>query len=129
METKEYYQSLMAVIEYVAAGHKEISRAKGEELAGNYWARIYRLFKEECIGVPISGGDFDITQGQYLNPIYEDCIHALEEIKKHEADRNLDNAVKLSNIKYAKSAYRISIISIAVAAIALAWQIIIQIVK
>ena len=94
METKEFYQSLMAVIEYIAAGHSEVTCEKGEELSGEYWPRIYRLFSNEHVGVGISGGDFHITQPQYLSPIYADCGHALEEIGKREADRQLDNRVK-----------------------------------
>lgn len=124
METKEFYQSLMAVIEYVAAGHSEITCKKGEELSGKYWPRIYRLFSNEHVGVGISGGDFHITQSHYLSPIYADCGHALEEIGKREADRQLDNRAKESNIKYARRAFWISIGALIVAATSLVWQLI-----
>ena len=50
METKEFYQSLMAVIEYIAAGHSEVTCEKGEELSGEYWPRIYRLFSMSMAG-------------------------------------------------------------------------------
>ena len=124
METKEFYQSLMAVIEYIAAGHSEVTCEKGEELSGEYWPRIYRLFSNEHVGVGISGGDFHITQPQYLSPIYADCGHALEEIGKREADRLLDNRVKESNIKYARRAFWISVGALIVAATSLVWQLI-----
>lgn len=45
----------MAVIEYIAAGHSEVTCEKGEELSGEYWPRIYRLFSNEHVGVGISG--------------------------------------------------------------------------
>lgn len=125
METKEFYQSLMAVIEYIAAGHSEVTCEKGEELSGEYWPRIYRLFSNEHVGVGISGGDFHITQPQYLSPIHTDCGHALEEIGKREADdRQLDNRVKESNIKYARRAFWISVGALIVAATSLVWQLI-----
>ncbi len=123
MESKEYYQSFIAVIDYAAEGHSTITLEKGEELAGNYWPRIYRVLCDNKVGVGISGGEFDITQGQYMNPIYADCIHALEAIERREADRALDNAVKRSSIKYAKRAYWISIGALFVAACSLIWQV------
>lgn len=115
METKEFYQALMTVIEYVADGHTKISCEKGTKLADGYWPRIFQYLQNEKIGVCMSGGDFHITQGQYLNPIYADCGHALEEIEKLEEDRALDNAVKRSNIKYAHRAFWISIGALIVA--------------
>lgn len=123
MESKEYYQSFISVINYVADGHRVITPEKGVVLAGNYWPRICRVLREDKVGIGISGGQFDITQAQYLNPIYADCIYALEEIERREADRELDNAVKRSNIKYAKRAYWISIGALVVAVFTLLWQI------
>lgn len=124
MESKEYYQSFISVINYVADGHRVITLEKGEELAGNYWPRIYLALKENKIGVGMSGGQFDITQAQYLNPIYEDCIHALEEIEKREADRSLDRTSKYAGIKYARFAFWISVSALLVSLASLVWQII-----
>lgn len=124
MESKEYYQSFISVINYVADGHRVITLEKGEELAGNYWSRIYLALKENKIGVGMSGGQFDITQAQYLNPIYEDCIHALEEIEKREADRSLDRDSKYAGIKYARFAFWISVSALLVSLASLVWQII-----
>lgn len=124
MESKEYYQSFIDVINYAAEGHRTITLEKGEELAGNYWPRIYRVLCENKVGVGISGGDFDITQGQYMNPIYADCVHALEEIKKREADWELDRASKYAGIKYARFAFWISVGAFLVALASLVWQII-----
>lgn len=124
METKEYYESFISVIDFVAKGNTTITLENGEELAGNYWPRIYRVLKEEKVGIPITGGEFIITQGQYLNPIYEDCQHALEEIAKQDTDRDLDRASKYAGIKYARFAFWISIGALIVAVLSLAWQII-----
>ena len=124
METKEYYQSVIAVIKYVADGNRSITCEKGEELSGNYWPRIYQLFKDEGIGVPIIGGEFHVTRGHLLNPIYEDCIHALEELEQKEADRRLDRASKYAGIKYARFAFVVSLIALAVSLASLVWQII-----
>ena len=123
MESKEYYQSFISVIKYAAEGHGTITLEKGEELAGNYWPRIYSVLCENKVGIGMSNGNFSITQGQYMNPIYADCVHAIEEIEKREADRELDNAVKRSNIRYAKRAYRISIGALIVSALSFLWQI------
>ncbi|MFQ8804093.1 MAG: hypothetical protein ACLR8Y_01910 [Alistipes indistinctus] len=110
--TKEYYQSLMSVIEYVGEGHYEIAREKGEELAGEYWPRIFRLFKDERIGVAISDGSFDITQPQFLSSIYADCVHAIEDIEKREADRALANKSTEAHMKYTRIALWLSAIAI-----------------
>ena len=127
MMTKEYYQSLMSVIEYIEAGHSEISCDKGTELSGDYWPRIFRLFQSERVGVGLGGGDFHVTQPQYLNPIYADCLHAIEEIEKRDADRELANEAKRTSMKYARRAYWISIIAIVIAAASLIWQIFIRV--
>lgn len=129
MESKEYYQSLMSVIEYVASGHSEITCEKGTELSGEYWARIFLLFTNEHIGVGLEGGDFYITQPQYLNPIHADCIQAINAIEKQEADRELSNRSTEFHMKYTRKALRISITAILIAAISLIWQIIIQLTK
>lgn len=124
MDTKEYYQALMAVIEYVGKGHREISCDKGTELAGNYWPRICQLLRNEKIATIFASGDLCITRPQYLNPIHADCIHAIAEIAKKDADRDLDNKAKESNMRYARRAFWISIGALIVAATSLVWQII-----
>lgn len=126
LKTKEYYQSLMRVIEYVKEGNTDITCEKCTELSGDYWPQIYRLFKDEHIGVAISGGDFDVTQPQYLSPLYAECQNAIEEIGKREEDRRLANEANATDIKYAHKAYWISIAAIGIAAASLAWQIFTQ---
>ena len=124
METKEYYESFISVIGFVAKGNSIITLEDGEALAGNYWPRIYNVLKEEKIGVAVVGGEFHITRGQYLNPIYEDCKHALNELERQEADTELDRASKYAGIKYARFSLFVSIGALIVALAALIWQII-----
>lgn len=123
MNTKEYYQAFISIIDYVANGNNNITRETGEELAGNYWPRIYDILYEKKIGVASSGGDIFITQSQYLSLIYEDCLHSIKELEKQEYDRDLDNKAKKYNIKYAKRAFWISIGALLVGIITLSWQI------
>lgn len=124
METKEYYRAFMAVIEYVSSGSREIPCSEGERLAGEYWPRIFRAMQREHIGTGSGGGDFFISQPQYLTPIYADCTHAIREIEKMEEDRALDNLAKETDMKYARKAYWISLAALTVAASSLAWQVI-----
>lgn len=124
MESKEYYQSIMSVIEYLIDGHKDITYEKATDLSGEYWPRIYDLLCGNHIGVGISGGCFHVTNPQYLNPIHADCMHALDEIAKQEADRELANKAHETDIRYARKAYWVSWVAIAVAVLSLAWQII-----
>lgn len=124
METKEYYESFISVIEFASKGNSKITLENGEELAGNYWPRIYNVLIKEKVGVGSTTGDLYVRQPQYLNPIYEDCQNALEEIAKQEEDLELDRASKYAGIKYARFAFWISIGALIVAVLSLAWQII-----
>ncbi len=124
METKEYYEAFISVIEYVAAGNSVITLQKGEELSGGYWPRIHKILCIEKIGLDNGGGELYISRGQYLNPIYEDCRHALEEITRQEADRELERYSKYAGIKYARFSLFVSIGALIVALVALIWQII-----
>lgn len=118
----------MIVLHAVSYYHTAYNSPKlpfvGSTFLGNYWPRIYQLFKDEKIGIPIEGGEFHITHGYLLNPIYEDCIHALEELERMEADRRLDRASKYAGIKYARFAFVVSLIALAVSLASLVWQII-----
>lgn len=124
MGTKEYYKSLMAVIEYVGNGHRDIAREKGQELSGRYWPRIYETMKNLKIGSGDDAGCFYVTKPQRLDPLYEDCIHAIKELEEAEMDRALDRASKYAGIKYARFAFVVSLIALAVSLATLVWQVI-----
>lgn len=127
MEASVFYESLIAVIKFVEKGNNAIAEEEGKSLAGMYWPRICDLLINKKVGSVMLGGVLVITRHQNVYPILADCYHALGMIARADADRELDNEMKRSNIKYAKQAYKISITSIIIAIIALAWQIISQI--
>lgn len=103
--SREFYESVIRVIDYIADGNRNVSRKKGEELAGNYWLAIVTLFKEHHSVSVYAGDDIYVTHGKYLNPLYEDSKHAIERIEKAEQDRLLANEESVCNIKYGKKGY------------------------
>ena len=117
--SKEFYQSVIRVIEYIADGNKAVSCEKGEELAGTYWPAVVNLFKEHHSVCVLIGGSIHVTQGQYLNPLYEDCKNHLKRIDEIEYDRNLANEESVCNIKYGRKGYRISIFAIIISSVAI----------
>lgn len=121
--SKEFYQSVIRVIEYISEGNRSILCEKGEELAGNYWPAVVVLFKEHHAVSVMEGGDIHVTQWQYLNPIYEDCKNHVRFIEKAEADRELANREKIENITYGRKGYRLSRIAILLSAIAILVEI------
>lgn len=124
MKAESFYKSLIAVANFIAQGNNAITEEEGNELAGMYWPRISGLLIEHKVGDTRLGGVLVIIQHRNIYPILADCHNALEEISKAQYDRELDNTMKLSNMKYAKQAYKISIASILIAVAALTWQII-----
>ena len=117
--SKEFYESVIRVIEYIAEGNRNISCKKGEDLANNYWPAIVSLFKEHHSVSMMVGGDIIVTQGQNLNPLYEDCKNHLKRIEASEYDRNLSNEESVCNIKYGRKGFRISIVAIIISGIAI----------
>lgn len=121
--SREFYESVIRVIEYIAGGNRNVSCKKGDELAGNYWPAIVTLFKEHHAVSVMMGGDIIVTQGQYLNPLYEDSKNHLKRIDEAEYDRNLSNEESVSNIKYGRKGFRISIVAIIISGIAILLEI------
>lgn len=119
METIEFYKAFIAVFNYVGEGHTLISASKGEELAGLYWPRIFRLMREEKAGVGDADGTFQVTKGIFLNPVYADCLYAIKEIEAEKAYRELDINDKKVHIEYAVKAHRLSKWAIAISVIAI----------
>lgn len=104
----EFYRSVIRVIDHIADGNRNVSCEKGDELAGNYWPAIVLLFKESHAVSVMSGGSIIVTQGHYLNPLYEDSRQAIKKIEKAEADRELANREKIENITYGRKAYELA---------------------
>lgn len=103
--SKEFYESVIRVIELFEDGNEFVSCEKGYELAGNYWPAVVELFKENHAVCVYTGGHIQVTYDQYLDPLYEDCKNHLKSIQKAEYDRNLANEESRCNIKYGKKGY------------------------
>lgn len=128
METKEYYEAFLAVIDYFDTNNQwDISPEKGFEIAGDYWPRIFEEIKGRQIGTDIIGAGIHLSSPHKLRPLRADFRNAVKEIEKQEEDRLLDNASKYSGIKYARRSFIISLIALIAAIGSLAWQIIIVI--
>ena len=127
METKEYYEAFLAVIDYVLAGHKVIPKGKGFELSGNYWLIIFNELRKLRIGNFAPNADMYVSYPDGLISLRAEFSSAIKEIEKREEDRLLDNASKYSGIKFAKISLWVSIAALMVAAGSLAWQIIVTI--
>lgn len=89
--SKEFYQSVVRVIDYLNDGHDEVPKDKGHELAGNYWREIGKLFADNTPCSFFEYGRFSINHSEDLGPIYENCKHLLKSIDKAEHDRKLNN--------------------------------------
>lgn len=126
MESKEYYQSVIRIVEYFEKSNEHMIHSElAQKLAGNYWPRIAYRFRDIKAGGLDSGGDFYLNRPHMLNPEYEDARINIEAIEKAEYDRELSNKEKLENIMYGRKAYRLSLVAILLSAIA----VIVEIVK
>lgn len=127
METKEYYEAFLAVIDYVLSGNKVIPKGKGFELSGDYWLMIFNELRKRRIGDFAPKADMYISYPDGLISLRVEFRNAIKEIEKREEDRLLDNASKYSGIRFAKISLWVSIAALMVAAGSLAWQIIVSI--
>lgn len=110
--SKEFYESVIRVIEHIAEGNTSVSCDKGNELAGNYWPAVVDWFKDEKAVTVMTGGDIWLTQKHRLNPILEDCRNIIKNIRKSENDRLLDNTGKWIAIVCGVGGFLISLLSI-----------------
>lgn len=88
--TKEFYQCVIRVIDYIKQGHRSVYCDKGEELAGNYWPDVVKLFREKKAVTVDEGGDIFLTQGHYLNPLYESSKDHIKEIERARRYKVID---------------------------------------
>ena len=122
--SKEFYESLIRVIDYLKPNVWNIEPEKGGELAGNYWPEIGRMLKEDYNAGLFEYGNFRITRREKLPPLREDCKHIIEEFNKADYDRNLANMESEENIKYGRKGYRISIIALIISLLAFGLEIV-----
>lgn len=66
--TKEFYQCVIRVIDYIKQGHRSVYCDKGDELAGNYWPDVVKLFREKKAVTVDEGGDIFLTKAIILIP-------------------------------------------------------------
>ena len=104
MESKEYYQSLLAVVEFILNGNDDIIEKRGTLLAGAYWHRISRYIAGLNAGFVMPDNSIHITDRGCLKSVREDCIHAIKRIDSQDADRKIDNDTKILNTKFARIA-------------------------
>ena len=103
----EFYRSVIRVIDYINPYAKDVWDVmpdKGQELAGDYWPEIGRMFKENHLGW-FEYGRFHINKREQLAPLKKNCEYAIERLEKAEHDRNLANEESVCNIKYGKKGY------------------------
>lgn len=120
--SKEFYESVIRVIDYLGPYSKDVWNVtpdKGQELAGDYWPEIGRMFKEDYHLGWFDHGQFRINNRPQLAPLRKDCEHEIEKIDKAEQDRLLSNEESVCNIKYGRKGFRISIVAIIISGIAI----------
>lgn len=117
--SKEFYESVIRIIDYLNEGNNEVTKAKGHELAGNYWREIGKLLASKTPSSFFEYGRFSINHVEDLGPIYEDCKNKLRSIDDAEHDRKLANEESRCNIKYGRRGHRISIVAIVISGIAI----------
>lgn len=106
--SREFYESVISVIDYLNPYTKEIwdvSPEKGEELAGDYWWEIGRMLCEDYHLGNFAYGGFHIGDRPRLASLRKDCEHEIEKIDMSEQDRLLSNEESVYNIKYGKKGY------------------------
>ena len=92
--SREFYESVIRVIDYLnpySKGVWDVMPDQGQELAGDYWPEIGRMFKEDLHLGWFEYGKFHINKREQLAPLRKDCEHAIEKIDKAERDRKLNN--------------------------------------
>lgn len=119
---KEYYKGIIRVIEYLDGKYGTVTAEKGQELAGNYWPEIARVFKETYHAGTLSYGEFHASRPANLAPLLEDCKHMVAAIDKAEDDRNVDRKYKIKGILYG----RISLIISSLAFLLSLWTVLRQ---
>lgn len=87
---KEYYESLIRVIDCLASGQKEISPQEGEELAGPYWNDIGFSLKSEK-HIYFHNNRLQCEQTLRLPSLRKQALDAIAVIDKADKDRKLNN--------------------------------------
>ena len=120
--SKEYYESLIRVIDSLASGQKEISPQKGERLAGPYWNDIGESLKSEK-HIYFHNNRLQCEQTLRLPSLRKQALDAIAVIDKADKDRILDRRYKIKGILFGGWGLAISILSILISLFALLAQL------
>lgn len=121
--SKEFYESVIRIIDYLGNDKWDVTPETGVELAGDYWPEIGRMFKEDRHLGWFDNGQFHINKRPLLASLKKDCEHEIEKRDKAENDRNLANEESVCNIKYGKYGLYTAIAAIIISLVALALEI------
>lgn len=117
--SREFYESVIRVIDYINPYSKDVwdvTPEKGQELAGDYWPEIGRMFKAVLHLGWFEYGGFHINDRPRLAPLRKDCEHEIDKIDKAERDRKLNN-------RGIKVAMWCAILGIIISIVSLIWTI------
>lgn len=107
---KNYVEAMIRFLENVSS-KENISCAKGENLCGAYWPIIRKELDKDVLML-YEGGAAYVKYTNTIPATLSKYRGILSEIQKAEDDRELDNLTKRVSNKYAKRAYRLSIVAI-----------------
>lgn len=122
--SKEFYESVIRVIEFANSHRGNVGQNAGTKIAGAYWTEVGRYLSEEINAGWFTNGLFRTTRPERLPAVVEGCKHTIETMEKAEHDRNLANEESVCNIKYGRKGYRLSIIAIIISGIAILLELV-----
>lgn len=89
--SKEFYQKLIKVIEYLLNVDRSINNDKGREIAGDYWGDIVNFFRNHRGGYIYSRNYIGVKDREALESLLSECRNHVADIEKTEKDRQLNN--------------------------------------
>lgn len=89
--SKDFYQNLVKVLEYLLNVDRSINNDKGREIAGDYWGAILDFFRNNRGTYLMCGGHVGTNDREALKSILAESKKKIEDIEKAEHDRQLNN--------------------------------------
>ena len=122
--SKEFYQRLVKVIEYLLNVDRSIDNDKGKEIAGENWGDIIDFFRNHRGVYFFSHNYIGVKDREKLISLLAECKSKIADIDKSEYDRELANLESRENIKYGRKGYRIAIAALVISLLALGLEIV-----
>lgn len=110
--SKEFYKSVIRVVDYIRSGNQDVTLGKGEELAGSYWFAVAELLAELRVASFFRSGDLSVRNRERLPSLYEDCRYTLLSREKEEEAWKTDQRYKIKGILYGRISMIMSGLSI-----------------